>query len=81
MGHERNERAEIVDRTQRRGVMRYTATGIGRTVERIDDDDDVAIEIRFTGLFRQNSDMCTFQHVECRTVGHQIGSILAVSHA
>ena len=79
MRHESHERTLGIDRTQRRGVMRDTATGVGRTVEWIDDDDDVTIEIRLTGLFRQNSDVSVFQHVECCTVGHQIGPILAVT--
>ena len=45
MSHERDEWAVGIDRTQRRRVMRNTATGIGGAVERVDDDHDVAIEI------------------------------------
>jgi hypothetical protein len=45
MGDERDQRSIGVDRAQRRREMRNSPTGVGRTVEWIDHDHDIAIEI------------------------------------
>lgn len=52
VSHQRHERPIGVDGTQRRGTVTDTSARVGRAIERIHDDHDVAIEILRTGLFR-----------------------------
>lgn len=78
MGNERDEQTVGIDRTQRRGEMRDAPAGVGRTVERIDDDHDVAVEILRSRFLRQHSHGHAAQQTQGRIVGPQISPILTV---
>ena len=60
--------------------MSNSTTGIGGSVERIHDDHQISFEILRTRLLRQDSDRQRSQDVEHHSIGHQVGSILAVTH-
>lgn len=60
--------------------MSNSSTGIGGPVERIHDDHQISFEILRTRLLRQDSDRQRSQDVEHHSIGHQVGSILAVTH-
>ena len=79
MSHERDERAVDIDCAQRRREVRNTTTGVGGTVERVDDDHDVAIEILRSRLLRQNPHRRVAKHRQHHLVDHQVGAVLAVS--
>lgn len=59
--------------------MRNATTGIRRPVERIDDDDDVAVEIFRTRLLRKHAERRATQQGQRRLVRQQIGTVLTMS--
>lgn len=79
MSDDRDHGSLGIDRAQRRGEMGNTATGIGGTVERIDDHHHLTVEILRTRFLRQHTDSRRTQHRQHHVVGQQIGAVLAVT--
>lgn len=81
VSNQRHERTFGVDCAQRRCVVRNAPTRIGGTVERIDDDHDVPLQILGSRFFREHTDRQLAQHGQRRFISQQIGTVLTVALA
>ena len=74
--HERGARSGGVDGAEAGGEPGDATAGIGRAVDRVDDDDDVSVAVGDAALLAQPAEPRGVEHREARVVGGEVGAVL-----
>ena len=79
VAHERHCSSVGIDEAERRSEPRHSVAGIGRAIERIDDDEIGAAANGESTLFRQHAEISLGKRREHNLISNQIGAVLTLT--